>query len=68
MVTGSLSRVAKRKLVGQSPSLSGGAREKTAVRRPALSRTVPWRAQDPVGGALAVQAPEKSLTKRPQKR
>ena len=34
----------------------------------ALSRTVPWWARDPVGSALAVQAPEKSLTKSAQKR
>jgi len=36
-------------------------RNKTAVPGPALSRTVPWRAPDPVGSALTVQAPEKSL-------
>jgi len=35
---------------------------------PALSRTVPWWAQDPVGGVVAVQAPEKSLTKSAQRK
>ena len=35
---------------------------------PALSRTVPCWAQDLVGSVMAVQAPEKSLTKSAQKR
>ena len=43
-------------------------RDKTAVPGPAPFRTVPWRAPDPVGSALAVQALEKSLTTSTQKR